>query len=435
MSQDFKNTPAVRNYVLGILLIVYTFNFIDRQIIAILLEPIKNDLGVSDSALGFLGGTAFALFYATLGVPIAQYADRANRRNLIAGALALWSAMTAVCGLAQNFVQLALARIGVGIGEAGCSPPAHSLISDYFPESRRATALSIYSLGIPFGIMFGLLAGGWLEEFFGWRKAMFAVGIPGLALALVVRFTLPEPPRGLSDQLVNKQRKQYPMMATLRTMLRRRSFTHLAFGSGLAAMAGYSVILWFPSFLARTHGMSPAEIGTWLGLILGIPGGLGIFLGGHLADRLGAQDARWRLWVITAAFALALPLGVAVYFVDDKALALWLFCLPAMLFNFYQATAFAQTQNLAPVAMRAAAAAWLMLIINIIGLGIGPLLTGVASDMLAAQYGSNALRIVLCALNVVYLWAGIHFYIAGRYLPGDLEMGREVAPDIVAEAR
>ncbi len=427
MSAKPAAVSPIRHYVLGILLVVYTFNFIDRQILAILLEAIKADLGISDKALGFLAGTAFAIFYSTLGVPIALIADRSNRRNLIAGSLALWSAMTAVCGLAQNFWQLALARIGVGIGEAGCSPPSHSLISDYFPAAKRATALSIYSLGIPFGIMFGFMAGGWLEEFFGWRKALMAVGLPGIVLAVIVRFTLPEPPRGAAEGVSTDPSKRYPMMATLKIMLERRAFAHLAFGAGLAALAGYSMIAWFPSFLIRSHGMSSGEVGTWLGLILGIPGGLGIFLGGYLADRLGVRDVRWRLWTVTVAFGIALPAGVMVFFLDSQMATLALFCVPAMLFNFYQATAFAQAQNLAPIAMRAAAAAWLLLIINLIGLGIGPFVTGIASDLLTERYGNDALRYALSSLNVVYLWAAVHFYLAGRKLPEDIALAKREA--------
>ena len=188
-SENIKS-QSVRNYALGILVIVYTFNFIDRNILSILLQSIKTDLNLSDTSLGLLSGFAFAAFYATLGIPIAKYADRGNRRNLISISLAIWSLMTALSGLAQNFLHLLLARIGVGIGEAGCSPPAHSMISDYFPANKRSTALGIYSLGIPFGIMFGLFAGGWIDEMFGWRTAFFIVGVPGILIAILFRFTV-----------------------------------------------------------------------------------------------------------------------------------------------------------------------------------------------------------------------------------------------------
>ena len=282
-------SPAVRNYALGVLVVVYTFNFIDRQILSILLEPIKQDLGLSDSALGMLTGFAFALFYATLGIPIARFADRSNRRNLIAWALAIWSAMTAVSGLAQNFWHLLLARIGVGVGEAGCSPPAHSMLADYFPTENRATALGIYSLGIPFGILFGFIAGGWLNEFFGWRVAFFIVGVPGLLLAILVRFTLREPPRGMAEGRVADE-EQPTIMETFRFLWSKRAFRHMAVGGGLTAFVGYGVITWVPSFLIRSYGMSTGDVGTYLGLILGIPGGIGIALGGYLADRYGARD-------------------------------------------------------------------------------------------------------------------------------------------------
>ncbi|HJP34942.1 MAG TPA: MFS transporter, partial [Gammaproteobacteria bacterium] len=307
---------AVRHYALGVLVVVYTFNFIDRQILSILMQSIKIDLGLSDQALGFLAGFAFAAFYATMGIPIALWADRGNRRNLISLALAIWSAMTALSGMAQNFTHLALARIGVGIGEAGCSPPAHSLISDYYPPEQRATALGIYSMGIPLGIMFGLFIGGWINEAFGWRRAFFVVGLPGMLLALIVRLTLKEPPRGLSEnRAAGDERPTF--LETLRFLMKRPAFLHIAFGGALAAFVGYGVISWFPSFLIRTHGMNTAEIGLWLGIIIGIPGGAGIFLGGYVADKLGARDPRWYLWEVSVASIVALPFGAATYLLSD----------------------------------------------------------------------------------------------------------------------
>ena len=412
-------SPAVRNYALGVLVVVYTFNFIDRQILSILLEPIKQDLALSDSALGMLTGFAFALFYATLGIPIARFADRSNRRNLIAWALAIWSAMTAVSGLAQNFWHLLLARIGVGVGEAGCSPPAHSMLADYFPTENRATALGIYSLGIPFGILFGFIAGGWLNEFFGWRVAFFIVGVPGLLLAILVRFTLREPPRGMAEGRVADE-EQPTIMETFRFLWSKRSFRHMAVGGGLTAFVGYGVITWVPSFLIRSYGMSTGDVGTYLGLILGIPGGIGIALGGYLADRYGARDTRWFLWIVSVALIASTPLFFGVYLSSTAFASLMFLILPILLGNFYQATTFSQTQGLVSLRMRSVAAAVLLFILNMIGLGAGPQAIGILSDILQPSYGDESLRYALRILSTVQIWAAYHYYQAGKSLKDDL---------------
>ena len=412
-------SPAVRNYALGVLVVVYTFNFIDRQILSILLEPIKQDLGLSDSALGMLTGFAFALFYATLGIPIARFADRSNRRNLIAWALAIWSAMTAVSGLAQNFWHLLLARIGVGVGEAGCSPPAHSILADYFPTENRATALGIYSLGIPFGILFGFIAGGWLNEFFGWRVAFFIVGVPGLLLAILVRFTLREPPRGMAEGRVADE-EQPTIMETFRFLWSKRSFRHMAVGGGLTAFVGYGVITWVPSFLIRSYGMSTGDVGTYLGLILGIPGGIGIALGGYLADRYGSRDTRWYLWIVSVALIASTPLFFGVYLSSTAFASLMFLILPILLGNFYQATTFSQTQGLVSLRMRSVAAAVLLFILNMIGLGAGPQAIGILSDILQPSYGDESLRYALLILSTVQIWAAYHYYQAGKSLKEDL---------------
>jgi predicted MFS family arabinose efflux permease len=413
-------SPAARQYALGVLVVVYTFNFIDRQILSILIQPIKDELGLSDGQLGLLAGFAFALFYATLGIPIARFADRGNRRNLIALALAVWSGMTALSGLAQNFWHLLVARIGVGVGEAGCSPPAHSMIADYYPASQRSTALGIYSLGIPVGIMFGFFAGGWMNEFFGWRAAFFVVGIPGILLAVLVRFSVREPVRGMSEGRIISG-AQPTMMDTFRYLSQKRTFRHLAFGGALTAFVGYSVVTWIPAFLIRSHGMGTGEIGTWLGLILGIPGGIGIALGGYLADRAGARDARWYLWIVSVSLLVALPFGLGVYLAASPYVALLLLVLPVALGNFYQATTFAQTQGLVTLRMRAVAAAVLLFILNIIGLGLGPYLTGYLSDQLQPRFGDESLRWSLLICSLINVWAAYHYYVAGKYLKTDLE--------------
>ena len=411
---------GLRRYVLGILLTVYTFNFIDRQILSVLLQSIKHDLGLSDQALGFLAGFAFAAFYATLGVPLALWADRGNRRNLIACALALWSAMTALCGVAQNFTQLALARIGVGVGEAGCTPPAHSLLADYFPPHERATALGIYALGIPLGVMFGLFAGGYLNESIGWRRSFMLVGLPGLVLALLMRYTVPEPVRGASQRGGGVTAGRATARETLRFLLQRPAFLHMSFGSALACFTGYGFISWFPAFLMRSHAMKPAEVGLTLGLLIGGAGGVGMVLGGWCADKFGRSDRRWSLWTVSVVSLLAVPFGVVAYLAPDPRWALAWFTVPIVAANFWQATTFAQTQSLVLPHMRAQASALLLFIANIIGLGGGPWAIGAVSDLLAPRYGADSLRWSLMLFGAIGPWVAWHYYVAGKHLAADL---------------
>jgi MFS family permease len=415
-------SESVKRYTLSVLVVVYTFNFIDRQILSILIEPIKADLGVSDFGMGLLSGTAFAVFYATLGMPLALIADRWNRRNLIGLSLAIWSGMTALSGLAMNFWQLAAARIGVGIGEAGCSPSAHSMLADLYPAKERATALGIYSLGIPIGIMFGLFAGGAIADTFGWRVAFFIVGLPGLALSAVVFLTVKEPPRGHADgHTESDAREGHPsILEVFRFLLARRSFVHMAAGGGLTAFVGYGLVTWAPTFFVRSHDMSLTEAGFWLGLVLGIPGGLGIVAGGWVSDRFGARDARWYLWAVALALGVAVPFGAVALLLESWWLSLLLLSVPVMLGNFYQGTTFAQTQGLAPVYMRAVAAAILLFLLNFIGFVFGPPAVGILSDLLVGSFGDNALRYSLFCWGFVNLWAAFHYWRAGGHLPGDL---------------
>ena len=283
-------TAFYPRYLLGLLVVVYTFNFIDRQILSILLESIRLDMDLSDTQLGFLTGFSFALFYATLGIPIARIADRSSRGKVIAISLGLWSLMTAVCGLAQNFTHMLFARIGVAVGEAGGSPPAHSLITDYFPPHKRASALAIYATGTPIGILLGLMLGGWLNEAFGWRTAFFVVGAPGVLLAFVVWFTAKEP--NLRSAATRRD-DQVSLKEVFRYLKGLKSFRYLVIASSLHAFAAYGVLQWTPTFLIRTHGMSTTQLGLYLGLIIGTTGVLGVLAGGFLADRLSHVDKRW----------------------------------------------------------------------------------------------------------------------------------------------
>ncbi|MDB2668252.1 MFS transporter [Alphaproteobacteria bacterium] len=408
-----------RHYALFILVVVYTFSFIDRQILSILIEPIKNDLGLSDTQMGLLTGFAFAAFYATLGIPIARFADRSNRRNLIVASLGVWSLFTALSGLALNFWHLLAARIGVGIGEAGCSPSAHSIISDLYPAEQRATALGIYSLGIPLGIMFGLFVGGAMEEAFGWRSALFVVGVPGIVLAVIVRFTLREPSRGFAEQRSDTG-EQPGVVETLSYLWQKKSFRHMSFAAGLTSFVGYGFVTWAPSYLSRSFDMGSSDIGLWFGLILGIPGAIGIFLGGYMADKFGAHDPKWYLWISAIALLVCIPANYFVFTAETSFLALSAMVIPVLLGNFYQATTFSQTQGISELRMRSTAAGILLFIINIIGLGMGPQMVGIVSDLLNPAYGQESLRYSLMICSLFYVWAALHFFLGGRHLKNDL---------------
>lgn len=426
MKQEKGNpyqSAAARRYALVLLTVVYAFNFIDRQLLAILQESIKTDLGLSDGQLGLLAGFAFAIFYVTAGIPIARWADRSNRRNIVAGAVFLWSFMTAISGFTQNYLQLLLARIGVGVGEAGGSPPSHSIISDIFPPEKRASAMGFYSTGVNIGILFGFLLGGWLNEFFGWRVAFIVVGIPGIFVALLVRATLAEPMRGLSENKHTAPEEPSPSLGqTLSILWSRRSFRHMSFAAALNAFCGYSTASWTASFMIRSHSMSTGELGTWLAMISGVGGAVGVIAGGILADKLALRDKRWYVWVPAAAGVISVPFMAAVYIADTAYIALLLSIIPGLLHNVYLGSTIATTHGLVGLRMRALSSAILFLILNIIGLGLGPLLVGMLSDLLQASEGSHSLRqAMLYLLPPIMAWSTIHFLLAARSLRADLE--------------
>jgi MFS family permease len=412
-----------RHYVLGLLLVVYVFNFIDRQILNILLEDIKRDLDLSDTGLGFLTGFAFALFYTFAGIPIARWADSGNRRNIIALSLAVWSIATALCGAARSFLHLAMARVAVGIGEAGCSPPAHSLLSDFFSVERRARALGIYSLGITIGSALGLFIGGWASEFLGWRATFLIVGLPGVLLAAVVRLSLREPPRGHADGVVEgAATRREPLRSVLGFLLRLRSFRHLALGAALHAFVSYGSAAFLPVFLIRIHDMGKGEIGTWLGAIVIVGGALGTYLGGDLADRLARRRGqRWYLWLPGVATLLQLPFWTALYLWPDPRVAL-LIGTPGWITGYmYLGPTFATTQNLVRLRMRAVASAILLFILNLIGLGAGPQVVGFLSDRLQGTYAVESIRYALVSVVVIgCLWSALHYFLGARYLLEDL---------------
>lgn len=414
-------TPAYRRYALLILVLAYTSSHVDRNIVGILIEPLKADLLLSDTQLGFLSGIAFALFYATLGIPIAIFADRSNRRNIIAWSIAIWSAMTAVCGLAQNFWQLAIARIGVGIGEAGSSPPSHSMIADLYPKEQRSSAMSIYALGVYLGIMIGFIVGGFVAEWWGWRAAFFVVGLPGVLIALLVRFTMIEPPRGFADGVKPPPMGKVNIKAGFAVLWRVRTTRHVVLGVTLTALVGYGTIVWNPAFLMRSHGLTSGQVGLFLGPLMGVVGGLGAWIGGMLADKLAARDASWNAWIVGLAKLLAIPFIVAFYMIDSTFWALVAYCPAVFLGAFYLGPSFAMIQSLTPLRSRALASAIMLLVLNLVGLGLGPQLIGIISDLVSGPFGSDSLRYALIGAAFVNIWACAHYYLAGRTIRHDLD--------------
>lgn len=419
--------PAYRAYALGVLFTVYVFNFIDRSVLAILAQSIKEDLEISDTALGFLGGLAFAVFYTGLGIPIARLADKGVRRNILAVCLALWSGMTALCGLAQNFVQLLIARIGVAVGEAGGSPPSHSMISDMFPPQSRATALGIYALGIPVGTMIGNLAGGWINDAMSWREAFFLVGLPGILMAVVVRVTLREPPRGVAEGITASD-SAAPVIDVFRGLWSRRSFRWLSLGAGFHAFMGYGSGAWIPPLFERSHGLTSSEIGTAL-FWLGFASIFGTFTGGWFSDLLARRDARWYVWLPAIVTILSMPFSIFCYLTSNPWLAFAVFVVPYVLGSYWLAPTFSLTQGLVGLRMRAVASSILLFVLNIIGMGLGPQFVGILSDLLAAftNLGADSLRWALVTSTGLGFVATACYLMAALSLRDDLARSHELS--------
>ncbi len=410
-----------RWYALGILVLVYCSSHVDRQIMGILLEPIKLELGASDTQMGFLIGLTFAIFYATLGMPIAMLADRTNRRNIIALATTIWSGMTVVCAFVGSYAQLAMARIGVGIGEAGSSPPSHSMISDLFPQAQRATAMGIFAMGINLGLLIAYLGGGWMSEHWGWRTTFIVVGLPGIIIALLVRFTLIEPPRGASEAAKHDRAEAPGLGEVWKTMLSTPATRHVVFGSALAGFVGYGMTLWLPAFFVRSHALSQSETGLTLALMSGVVGGIGTFTAGRLADHLAKRDPRWLAWVVAVGKGGLVPFLVGFFWMTDFTSALMLYLIPAFFAGFYLAPTFAMVQQLVPVQMRSVAAAICLFLLNIIGMGLGPQGVGILSDVFSAEYGSESLRYSLMVFSLVNLWCAYHYFQAAKTLQQDTQ--------------
>jgi MFS family permease len=450
-----QTTRAYRTYVLILLTGVYTFNFIDRQIIGILSPAIKEDLGLADWQLGVLKGFAFAVLYTTLGIPIARLADRKNRVTIIAIALGLWSGFTAISGAATNFVQLTLARVGVGIGEAGGSPPSHSLISDYFPKEKRAGALAIYAMGIPIGVALAYLGGGWVMQTFGWRVAFVVIGLPGIAMAVLLKLTVREPqrggmertdhtdafkalrvtePEGRIERLIMSGCKLFPV--TMRASAFSETATIWRAAKHLLAIPTYRAVViattavsftsyangtWIVDFYARSHPeFSLLKVLFWLGVISGTAYAAGTFLGGYMVDKLAKHDKRMYGFIPAVALVISVPCFLISIWVGSPVLSLVFMAPVNLAIGFYLGPCFALAQTLAPVSIRALSTAIFFFILNMIALGFGPTLTGVLSSVLAEGLGEElSLRVSLTAVSFVSLYGAWMFYQTGKRAPAD----------------
>lgn len=397
--------------VLALLLLAYIFNFLDRQILGILAQPIKADLHLSDTQFGAIGGLAFALLYSALGVPLAFVADKTSRSAVVAGSLAVWSAFTALCGAAGSFGQMFLYRLGVGVGEAGGVAPSYALIADYFPPERRARALAIFSLGIPLGLAGGTLGGAYIAQAIDWRAAFIVMGVAGVVLAPVLWLVVRDPPRPTGAA-------RAPLASAFPILARKPAFWLLAFASSASSLCGYGLALWTPSVMMRSFGLDLLTTGNFLASLLLIGGCAGVFAGGWLADRLGSGDRSWYARLPAIAWLVSVP----AWGLGLLAPSLWI-AWPLLLVGnavniLWLGPVVTAVQHLVPRAMRSTASASFLLINNLIGLGVGPLLMGGLSDAFKSTYGADALRNAAVACLSFYLLAAVLMMIAARSLKG-----------------
>jgi MFS family permease len=421
--------PAYRVYVLGLLTVVYTFNFIDRQVLAILAPYIQAEMNFTDSQLGLLGGPAFAVVYSTLALPIAWLADRISRTSIIATSLAVWSGFTALCGLATGFTFLFGARMGVGVGEAGGVAPSYSLVADYFPKAQRARALAVYSFGVSIGTALGYLFGGLLAAAIDWRAAFIVLGLAGVLLAPIVKLTIKDPERGRFDREPALEgviatpaptQKAASFGEVWAILLKKPSFWFLAFGAACSSVYGYGAAFWLPSFFQRSLGMEGAERAWYIAGIAFFGGTIGIWLGGWLADKLGRGVKRSAYPLVPAVgFIIAVPMFFLAMNVDNKWLAFFLFLMPQALSLAWLGPVVTAVQHLVPSHMRSTASASFLLINNLVGIGLGIYLLGAVSEYLTPRFGEEALRYSLYVGQWFYGLAAILLFISARSLRRD----------------
>ena len=424
MTQNPQPRVTWRTHLsLALLALVYIFSFIDRQVVAVLIEPIKREFGVGDTAIGLLTGLAFGVLYAALGIPVGRLADRGNRRNIVAVCCGLWSLATIACGMVVQFWQLLLARMSVAVGEAGGMAPSIALLSDLYPKERRALAIGVFMMGSNLGLLLGLALGGWIAQHYGWRTTFITFGLPGLVLALLVRLLVHEPRRGgfeLAQPVAPAI--QEPLLAQVRRLLAMPSLRNVALACGVGGVAAYGYGIWVPSFLVRSHGMSIAHAGLLFGLASGGGAMAGALFGGWLCDRLAQRDARWQIGLPLLGALLSVPAALA--FLLWPAADFWQLgtlrvphaMVFALLFGFFAAwwpaLSYNAVSQMVTASERTVAAAVLNLFITLLGVGLGPLVTGFFSDLLAPVYGAEALRWSLAAVCCLFLGTVFFFSLA-----------------------
>ena len=412
--------PAQRRWLLAVLFLVSMSNYIDRNVIAVLLEPIKKEFAISDTLLGLLSGFAFAVFYATLGIPVARWADRGNRRVVVTLALTVWSVMTVACGMAQTFVQLVLARIGVGAGEAGALPPAQSLIADYFPPDRRASAIAIFISSATAGYLIAFIGGAMLVSHYGWRTAFVAVGTPGLLLAMLTFRTLKEP-RDVIGYPVRNATSDESFAGAVKRLFAKRAYVWIVVGIALYAFMAYGALIFIPSFMIRSLGISMSQIGATYGSVSATGALLGTVGGGWLADKLGSRDARWLAWLPALACSIACPFYIAGFLSGTFGAFLAFSFVAGVLIAAGLPSVFTAMHAVCGSKRRAVAVAVLTFVMSTFGGGLGPLVTGILSDHFAASLGANALRAALVVATAVLLPSAFAMYVAGRSMLHDVE--------------
>lgn len=422
--RTLMRTTGYRTYLLILLTVILTFNYLDRWVLGVVLQDIKVDLQLSDTQLGLLTGIAFAIFYSVMGIPIARWADRGNRVTIIALSTGLWSVAVALCGTATGFTQLLLIRIGVAVGEAGCLPPAHSLIADHFTRSERPRAAARYLLALPISLTIGYFAAGWLNQLYGWRVTFIIVGLPGILLAVLAWFTITEPRRLKATAAAQRSAitpaAEPSVTKVCVTLWANATFRHLLICFSVWYFFGYGLQQWLPAFFIRSHGLATGELGTWFAVIYGLGGILGVYLGGEWAARYAAGNEQLQLVACAIAFTFFAVLNACAFLAPDRYLAFGALALGTLGGNMAQGPIIGTIQTLVPPRMRAMSIALIYLFANLIGMGLGPLAAGMLSDVLRPQFAEESLRYALIALCPGYFWAAWHLWRASRTVPRDI---------------